>query len=73
MDKLLAIAKKYELDPSQLAIRFCDIQPFVTSTIIGATTMEQLKTCIDSIHLDLNKEIINDIRNVHKEIPNPSP
>ena len=67
------IAKKYDLDPSQLAIRFCDIQPFVTSTIIGATTMEQLKTCIDSIHLDLNKEIINDIRNVHKEIPNPSP
>ena len=55
------IAKKHELDPSQLAIRFCDIQPFVTSTIIGATTMEQLKACIDSIHLDLNKEIMNEM------------
>jgi aryl-alcohol dehydrogenase-like predicted oxidoreductase len=35
--------------------------------------MEQLKACIDSIHLDLNKEIMNEIRSVHKEIPNPSP
>ncbi len=73
VEMYVEIAKKYELDPSQLAIRFCDIQPFVTSTIIGATTMEQLKACIDSVHLDLNKEIMNDIRNVHKEIPNPSP
>ena len=57
----------------QLAQAFVNSRPFVTSNIIGATTMEQLKACIDSIHLDLNKEIMNEIRNVHKEIPNPSP
>jgi len=67
------IAKKFEIDPTQLAIQFCNIQPFVTSNIIGATTMEQLKICIDSIHIDLNKEIMNEIRKVHKELPNPAP
>ena len=67
------IAKKFEIDPTQLAIQFCNIQPFVTSNIIGATTMEQLKVCIDSIHLNMNKEIMNEIRKVHKEIPNPAP
>ena len=67
------LAKKYEIDPAQLAIQFCNIQPFVTSTIIGATTMEQLKTCIESIHLDITKEMMNDIRSIHKEIPNPAP
>ena len=67
------LAKKYEIDPAQLAIQFCNIQPFVTSTIIGATTMEQLKTCIDSVDLDITKEIINEIRSIHKEIPNPAP
>ena len=65
--------KKFEIDPAQLAIRFCDVQPFVTSTIIGATTMDQLKTCINSVHLDLNKEILNEIKNIHKEIPHPAP
>ena len=67
------IAKKFEIDPSQMAIRFCDIQPFMTSTIIGATKMDQLKTCIDSIHLDLTKEILNEIKKVHSEIPHPAP
>ena len=67
------LAKKYEVDPAQLAIQFCNIQPFVTSTIIGATTMEQLKTCIDSVDLDITKEIMNEIRGIHKEIPNPAP
>ena len=35
--------------------------------------MEQLKTCIDSIDLDITKEITNEIRSIHKEIPNPAP
>jgi aryl-alcohol dehydrogenase-like predicted oxidoreductase len=35
--------------------------------------MEQLKTCIDSVDLDITKEIMNEIRGIHKEIPNPAP
>jgi len=67
------IAKKYDLDPAQMAIRFCDIQPFMTSTIIGATKMDQLKACIDSIHVDLTKEILGEIAKVHRELPHPAP
>jgi aryl-alcohol dehydrogenase-like predicted oxidoreductase len=67
------IAKKYEIDPAQMAIRFCDVQPFMTSTIIGATKMTQLKTCIDSVHLDLTKEILKEIDAVHRELPHPAP
>ncbi len=73
VEKYVEVAKKFEIDPAQLAIRFCDVQQFVTSTIIGATTMDQLKTCIDSVHLDLTKEILNEIKNIHKEIPHPAP
>ena len=67
------IAKKHDLDPAQMAIRFCDIQPFMTSTIIGATKMDQLKACIDSIHVDLTKEILGEIAKVHRELPHPAP
>ena len=73
IEKYINLSKKYDIDPAQLAIQFCNVQPFVTSTIIGATTMEQLKTCIESIELDITKEIMNDIRAIHKEIPNPAP
>jgi len=67
------IAKKHEIDPAQMAIRFCDIQPFMTSTIIGATKMTQLKACIDSVNLDLTKEILKEIDAVHRELPHPAP
>jgi aryl-alcohol dehydrogenase-like predicted oxidoreductase len=56
-----------------MALAFVNSRPFVTSTIIGATTMEQLKENIGSIKVDLNDEIIRDINAIHNEIPNPSP
>ena len=56
-----------------MAIKFCEIQPFITSTIIGATTMEQLKTNIDSVNINLDKELINKIGEIHKKYPNPCP
>jgi len=48
-------------------------RPFLTSTIIGATTMEQLKTNINSIHLRLPEEVLQGIETVHLAYPNPSP
>jgi aryl-alcohol dehydrogenase-like predicted oxidoreductase len=56
-----------------MSIKFCEIQKFVTSTIIGATTMEQLKTDIESVNVDLSKEIIKEINEVQKLYPNPCP
>ncbi len=51
------ISKKYNLDMAQMSLKFCEIQPFVTSVIIGATTMQQLKTNIESVNVNLSEEI----------------
>ena len=67
------IAKKYNLDLTQMSLKFLEIQPFVTSVIIGATTMEQLKTNIESVNIKLTDEIINEINEVQNIYPNPCP
>ena len=67
------IAKKHNLDLTQMSLKFLEIQPFVTSIIIGATTMEQLKTNIESVNIKLTDEIINEINEVQAIYPNPCP
>jgi len=67
------IAEDYNLSPSQMALAFVNQQPFLTSNIIGATSLEQLKENIDSINITLSKEVIKSIEKVHEEIPNPAP
>ena len=67
------VAKKFRLDLSQMSLKFLEIQPFVTSVIIGATKMEQLKTDIESVNINLDNEIINEINAVQKLYPNPCP
>ena len=67
------LSKDFNLNIAQMAIKFCEIQPFVTSVIIGATTLEQLKTNIDSVDINLNKEIIKKIGEIQKKYPNPCP
>ena len=67
------IAKKHGISLTQMALAFVTQQPFMTSNIIGATTMDQLKENIDSIHLTLSDEIIGDINKIHAQIPNPAP
>ena len=61
IESYLNIAKKYNVDPSQLANQFVTTRPFVTSNIIGATSMEQLKLAVTSIEVNLTEEIENDI------------
>jgi len=67
------LAKNFNLSLSQMAIKFCEIQPFITSVIIGATTLEQLKTNVDSVDINLNKELIKKIGEIQKKYPNPCP
>jgi aryl-alcohol dehydrogenase-like predicted oxidoreductase len=69
----LDIAKRYGLDPAHLALAFVNQQPFVTATIIGATSMEHLKTNIDSIDVKLSDEVLKEIEEVHERLPNPCP
>jgi aryl-alcohol dehydrogenase-like predicted oxidoreductase len=73
VDAYYKIAKKYKLNLAQMALKFLEIQPFVTSVIIGATTMEQLKTDIESVNVNLTEEIIKEINEVQNIYPNPCP
>ncbi|MBD6619579.1 NADP(H)-dependent aldo-keto reductase [Komarekiella sp. 'clone 1'] len=67
------IAKRYQLSPAQLAIAFVRSRWFVASTIIGATTLEQLKENIESINVVLDKDILAELDSVHSQYPNPAP
>ena len=71
--KYLKIADKYNISLTHLALAFVNTRPFVTSNIIGATTMEQLKENIESINIDLSEEILEEVNEVHSSQPNPAP
>ena len=71
-EKYFQVAKKYKISPTQLSLAFINKQSFVTSTIIGATTMEQLKENIDSVNINLTSEIIDELNLIHKNNPNPT-
>ncbi len=72
-EKYVALAKENGLDPSQLALAFINSRRFVTSNIIGATTMAQLKTNIGSIDIELSEDILKSIEDIHSEHPYPCP
>jgi aryl-alcohol dehydrogenase-like predicted oxidoreductase len=73
IDAYLAIAEKYGVDPSQMANQFVTTRDFVTSNIIGATTMEQLRLAVTSTELDLHADMMKDIEKVHLRAPNLCP
>ena len=68
----VALAEAHGLDPAQMAIAFVNQQPWVTSNIIGATSMEQLKINIAAHDLKLDQDVINGINQIHYDNPNPS-
>ena len=72
-DEYYKLAKDNNMTMVQLAQSFVNTRPFVTSNIIGATTMEQLKENIDSINIELTDEIMEKINLIHNNNPNPSP
>jgi aryl-alcohol dehydrogenase-like predicted oxidoreductase len=69
----VALAKRHGLDPAQMAIAFAVSRPFVTSIIIGATTMDQLKTDIEAAELTLPPDVLAEIEQIHLDYPNPCP
>jgi aryl-alcohol dehydrogenase-like predicted oxidoreductase len=73
VEKYSKIADKYNLSLTHLALAFVNTRPFVTSNIIGATTMEQLKENIDSVNIDITETMLEDINQVHSSQPNPAP
>ena len=73
VDEYFKIAQKNKLTLTQLSQAFVNSRDFVTSNIIGATTMEQLKENIDSINISLDDKLMNEINLIHENIPNPAP
>ncbi len=71
IEKYVNLAKKYNINPSTFANAFVNDRPFVTSNIIGATSMEQLKENIDSIDISLSDGVLDEIQDIHLSDPNP--
>ena len=71
IEKYVNLAKKYNMKPATFANAFVNDRPFVTSNIIGATSMHQLKENIDSINITLSQEILKEINDIHASDPNP--
>lgn len=69
----LDLAEKHGLTLAQMSLAFVNQRPFVTSNIIGATSISQLKENINSINVDITNELLNEINSIHAIIPNPAP
>lgn len=69
--KYIELAKRHNLDACQMALAFVNSQSFVSSTLIGATSMVQLKSNIDSVNLDLPVEVKEEINKIRREYPMP--
>ncbi len=71
VDRYLAIAERHGLHPAQMAIAWCNQRPFVTSTIIGATSIEQLEINLGAADIGLQPAVLDDIFAVYREFPIP--
>jgi aryl-alcohol dehydrogenase-like predicted oxidoreductase len=73
VEKYMAVARRYGLDPAQMALAFVNSRPFLTATIVGATNLAQLQSNIASIGVKLSSEILAEIEAVNREYTYPCP
>jgi aryl-alcohol dehydrogenase-like predicted oxidoreductase len=71
VDKYMEISAKYQIDPVHLSIAWCSSRPFMCSTIIGATNVDQLSHILGSQDVEISEDCLVDIDNAHKEVPMP--
>ena len=72
-ESYIKLAEENGFKPSQMALSYVNSRPFLTSNIVGATNLKQLKENIDSVDIKLNEKIIEKIEEIHKINPNPAP
>lgn len=72
-DAYVDLAREYQVDPAAMALAFINRQAFVTSNIIGATSIEQLQVNIASVDVDLDNELLQRIEAIHQQYSNPGP
>lgn len=70
--KYIEVAKKHDMSPAEMALAFVAAQRFTSSVIIGATKMDQLKSCIDAGELELSQELLADIQSIYTDHPDPT-
>jgi aryl-alcohol dehydrogenase-like predicted oxidoreductase len=70
-DAYLEVAQKHGLSAAQMALAFCIERPFMTSTIIGATSLSQLETNLGAADLSLSDDVYHDITEVYRQYPRP--
>jgi len=71
--RYVVLARDHGLDPAQMALAYVNRRPFLTSTIIGATSLEQLADNIASARITLSEEVLTGIEKIHDDHPNPCP
>ena len=71
LDAYLDIAAKHNINPAQMALAWAQSRPFMTSTIFGATTLDQLKTAIGAADIILSPNIMEDIASTYRRFPMP--
>ncbi len=71
--RYVELARAHGLDPAQMALAYVNSRPFLTATIIGATTLEQLESNLASAGLRLDAGVLEGIEAIHAEQPNPAP
>ena len=69
----IALAREHGVDPAQLALAYVTSRPFLTSNIIGATSLAQLDSNLASLDLQLSDELLAGVERIHTEQPNPAP
>ena len=72
-EQYMKVAKKYKMSLTHLSLSFVNSRPFVTSNIIGASKLSQLKENIDSINIKLDDNVVREIDQIQSLIPNPAP
>lgn len=73
MEEYCKLAEKHNLTPTQFSLAFVNTRPFLTSTIIGATSMEQLKENIATIDIDFTSEMKREADKINLKYQNPAP
>jgi len=69
----VGLARSHGLSPAQMALAYVNSRPFVTSNIIGATSLEQLRENLASLELQLDDEVLAGIEAIHTRQPSPAP
>lgn len=69
----VSLARSVGLSPTQMALAYVNTRPFLTSTIVGATSLAQLRENIGSATLVLPDDVLDEIESIHRRHPNPAP